>query len=57
MEVRGRSIGLEVDEIVGSQEVFIKSLGQPLEMIRGFSGTTILGDGNPVLILDVVNLF
>jgi two-component system chemotaxis sensor kinase CheA len=57
MEVRGRSVGIEVDEIVGSQEVFIKSLGQPLEMIRGFSGATILGDGNPVLILDVVNLF
>lgn len=57
MEVRGRSIGLEVDEILGSQEVFIKSLGKPLEMIPGFSGATILGDGKPVLILDVVNLF
>lgn len=57
MEVRGRSIGLEVDEILGSQEVFIKSLGQPLEMISGFSGATVLGDGKPVLILDVVNLF
>ena len=57
MEVRGRSIGLEIDEILGSQEVFIKSLGQPLEMIPGFSGATVLGDGKPVLILDVVNLF
>ncbi len=57
IEVRGRSMGLEVDEILGSQEVFIKSLGQPLEMIHGFSGATILGDGKPVLILDVVNLF
>jgi two-component system chemotaxis sensor kinase CheA len=56
-EVGGKSIGLEVEEIVGSQEVFIKSLGHPLETIPGFSGVTILGDGKPVLILDVANLF
>jgi len=56
VEVRGRNIGLEVDEILGSEEVFIKSLGEPLERIPGFSGVTILGDGQPVLILDVVNL-
>jgi len=56
VEVRGRNIGLEVDEILGSEEVFIKSLGEPLERIPGFSGVTILGDGRPVLILDVVNL-
>jgi two-component system chemotaxis sensor kinase CheA len=56
VEVRGRNVGLEVDEILGSEEVFIKSLGEPLERIPGFSGVTILGDGRPVLILDVVNL-
>ena len=55
-EVRGKSIGLEVDEIIGSQEVFIKSLGMPLEKIPGFSGVTILGDGKPSLILDIPNL-
>ncbi len=56
-EVRGKHIGLEVDEIVGSQEIFIKSLGYPLEKIQGFSGVTILGDGKPVLIIDIGNLF
>ncbi len=56
-EVRGKHIGLQVDEIVGSQEIFIKSLGYPLEKIQGFSGVTILGDGKPVLIIDIGNLF
>jgi two-component system chemotaxis sensor kinase CheA len=56
-EVRGKHIGLEVDEIVGSQEIFIKSLGYPLEKIQGFSGVTILGDGKPILIIDIGNLF
>jgi two-component system chemotaxis sensor kinase CheA len=56
-EVRGKHIGIEVDEIVGSQEIFIKSLGYPLEKIQGFSGVTILGDGRPVLIIDIGNLF
>lgn len=57
MEARGKLVGIEVDEISGSQEIFIKSLGYPLEKIPGFSGVTILGDGSPVLILDVINLF
>ncbi len=56
-EVRGKHIGLEVDEIIGSQEIFIKSLGHPLEKVQGFSGVTILGDGKPVLIIDIGNLF
>jgi two-component system chemotaxis sensor kinase CheA len=56
VEVRGRNIGLEVDEILGSEEVLIKSLGEPLERIPGFSVVTIVGYGRPVLILDVVNL-
>jgi len=56
-EVRGKHIGLEVDEIIGSQEIFIKSLGYPLEKIQGFSGVTILGDGKPVLIIDISYLF
>ncbi len=57
IEVRGRNIGLEVEDIKGNEEIFIKSLGNPLERIPGFSGVTVLGDGKPVLILDVVNLF
>lgn len=56
-EVRGRNIGLEVKGIKGSEEIFIKSLGHPLDKLPGFSGVTVLGDGRPVLILDVVNLF
>ena len=42
-----------VDELVGKQEVVVKSLGQYLTNTPGVSGGTILGDGKVGLILDV----
>ncbi len=48
-----KKIGIVVDELVGQQEVVIKSLGDYLKGIRGFAGGTILGDGRVALILDV----
>jgi two-component system chemotaxis sensor kinase CheA len=47
---------LLVDEIMGQQQVVIKSLGEDLAGLRGVSGSTILGDGQPALILDVSEL-
>jgi len=44
---------LAVDEILGQQQVVIKSLGQGLPRLRGVSGGAILGDGRVALILDV----
>jgi two-component system chemotaxis sensor kinase CheA len=52
-EVRGRDVGVVVDEIVGVQEVLVKPLGKALRGLRGFAGVTILGDGAVVLILDL----
>ena len=46
-------IGLLVDELVGQQEIVIKSLGKLLIGIKQIAGATILGDGQVVLILDV----
>jgi two-component system chemotaxis sensor kinase CheA len=43
---------LMVDEIVGQQQVVIKSLGSGSPTIRGISGGAILGDGRVALILD-----
>ncbi|MEJ5347442.1 MAG: chemotaxis protein CheA [Desulfosoma sp.] len=48
-----RSYGLLADEIIGRQEVVIKSLGGGLRHIKGLSGGAILGDGKVALILDV----
>ncbi|HRU38813.1 MAG TPA: chemotaxis protein CheA, partial [Candidatus Goldiibacteriota bacterium] len=53
VEARDRKIGLEVDSVVGQQEVAIKSLGEFLKYAKGFSGVTILGDGSISLIIDI----
>ena len=44
---------LLADEIVGRQEVVIKSLGSLFEQLPGISGGAILGDGKIALIIDV----
>ncbi|MCL2767434.1 MAG: chemotaxis protein CheA [Synergistaceae bacterium] len=49
-------IGFIVDELIGQQEIVIKSLGKFLSKINGIGGATILGDGNVALILDVTSL-
>lgn len=49
-------IGFIVDELIGQQEIVIKSLGRFLSKIKGIAGATILGDGNVALILDVGSL-
>lgn len=53
LEAHDARICLLVDEIVGQQQVVIKTLGQGVPPIRGVSGGAILGDGRVALILDV----
>jgi chemosensory pili system protein ChpA (sensor histidine kinase/response regulator) len=48
-----RSAALVTDELVGSREIVLKSVGPQLASIRGIAGATILGDGRIVVILDV----
>jgi two-component system chemotaxis sensor kinase CheA len=50
------SFGLVVDQVLASQEIVVKSLGEPLRQIPVFAGATILGDGRVALILDVPGL-
>ena len=45
-----------VDELLGQQQVVIKSLGDALKGVEGVSGSAILGDGRVGLILDVNGL-
>jgi two-component system, chemotaxis family, sensor kinase CheA len=56
-EVEGRSFGLLVDELIGKQEVVIKTLGEMFKNIAGVAGGAILGDGRVGLILDLERLF
>jgi two-component system chemotaxis sensor kinase CheA len=49
-------VGFIVDELIGQQEIVIKSLGKFLSKIKGIAGATILGDGNVALILDMSSL-
>ncbi|OGP71289.1 MAG: hypothetical protein A2Z73_02080 [Deltaproteobacteria bacterium RBG_13_60_28] len=57
VEHEGKQQGLLVDDILGKQEVVIKSLGETFQKIKGLAGGTILGDGRVGLILDLAGLF
>ena len=47
-----RLAGLVIDELMGQQEIVIKSLGKYINKSKIISGATILGDGEVALILD-----
>lgn len=57
VEAEERSKCILVDEVIGKEEVVIKSLGEKLKTIKGVSGGAILGSGNVGLILDPDSLF
>ena len=56
VEGEGRRCGLFVDDLLGQQQVVIKSLEANYRKVDGISGATILGDGSVALILDVPGL-
>jgi two-component system chemotaxis sensor kinase CheA len=48
--------GLVVDELISQQEIIVKPLPDYVRDNKGFAGSTILGDGQTILILDVLNI-
>ncbi|MET0155370.1 MAG: chemotaxis protein CheA [Rickettsiales bacterium] len=56
LESNVTQFGVVVDELVGQQQVVIKSLEENFSAVPGISGATILGDGKVSLILDVGGL-
>ena len=56
MLVRGaeQRVAIQVDQLIGSREIVVKSVGAQLASVAGISGATILGDGSVVIILDTV---
>lgn len=51
-----KQAGLVIDNLIGQQEIVIKSIGQYINNAKMISGSTILGDGEVALILDVNTL-
>ncbi len=51
-----RRVALIVDELVGQQEIVVKRLGRHLQSVAGVAGATILGSGQIILILNVLDL-
>jgi two-component system, chemotaxis family, sensor kinase CheA len=56
-EAAGRCFCLMVDDLIGKQEVVIKTLGESIKDIPGIAGGAILGDGRVGLILDLQGIF
>ena len=55
-EIRGELMALEIDAVVGHQQIYVKPVPELLSGLRPLSGLTILGDGAPVFLLDLNQL-
>ncbi|HET6346547.1 MAG TPA: chemotaxis protein CheW, partial [Myxococcota bacterium] len=49
-------MALVVDELVGQQDIVIKSLGRRLQSVRGIAGATELGNHQTILVIDMMGL-
>lgn len=56
VESDGQKLALEVDELLGQQQVVVKNIEDNYRRIDGVSGATIMGDGRVALIVDVGGL-
>ena len=56
LETEGERVAVMVDELLGQQQVVIKSLERNFRKVEGIAGATILGDGTVGFILDVRGL-
>lgn len=52
-----RNFAVLVDDITHQQQVVIKKLGEEIVNQKGFMGSSILGDGRPAFILDLIELY
>ena len=51
-----KRVGIKVDNLIGQKEIVIKSLGKYLGNLEGIAGSTIMGDGKVVMIVDIAEL-
>ncbi len=52
----GQRVAFEVDEVLGEQEILVKTLGWPLRRVRNLAGATVLGSGEVAPILNAADL-
>lgn len=57
LENEGRTVCLFVDELIGEQQVVVKTIPKYIKKIKGISGCTLLGNGDISLIIDVTGFF
>ncbi|HXH03752.1 MAG TPA: Hpt domain-containing protein [Candidatus Competibacteraceae bacterium] len=50
------SAALQVDAVIGNQEIIVKPVGRQLQGVPGISGATVLGDGRVVVVLELAAL-
>ncbi len=56
VQVAENKYGIKVDEVIGQKEVVIKSLGTYMGNVPGIAGSTIMGDGSVVMIVDLAEM-
>jgi len=54
--VAEKEFGIKVDKLIEQKEIVIKPLGNLFENTKGIAGSTIMGDGTVVMILDLAEL-
>ncbi|HWV15345.1 MAG TPA: Hpt domain-containing protein [Cellvibrio sp.] len=47
------TVALQVDRLLGSREIVVKTLGVQFSAVQGLAGATVMGDGSVVVILDL----
>lgn len=52
VEIKGEKVGFIVEDLIGQQEIVIKSLSSLVNGIKGIAGATVLGSGKIALIID-----
>lgn len=57
LEMEGRTVCLFVDELIGEQQVVVKSIPNYIKKVKGISGCTLLGNGDISLIVDVAGFY
>jgi two-component system chemotaxis sensor kinase CheA len=57
VEYDGRYMCLLLDELLGKEEVVIKSMGEYMQNVKGIAGGAIMGDGRVGLILDMAGIW
>jgi chemosensory pili system protein ChpA (sensor histidine kinase/response regulator) len=54
--VGDHGVAMHIENLLGSREIVVKSVGPQISAVKGVSGATILGDGSVVMILDVAEM-